>query len=260
MHIAFLARHGVAHEIPPSKVPALANVAALKHLGVRTIVAFSAVGSLREEVRPKDFIVPSQILDRTKGVRRASFFGDGDESSVVAHAMFGDPFDEQLRPLVENKVREVLKTAAPDVQVHGDKCVVCMEGPAFSTRAESNVYRQLGGDIINMSVLPEAKLAREAELGYVLIATATDYDAWRAHEGAVTVEQVMGVLQHNVVASQEVVLGVLDGVHAQAADSESASNKALHGSMKFAIVTKPHAIQEQAKKNLAYLLPEYFST
>lgn len=259
MHIAFLARHGTAHEVPPGKVPSLANISALKHVGVRVILAFSAVGSLREEIRPRDFIVPSQIIDRTKGVRRASFFGEGEESNVVAHAMFGDPFDEPLRPLVEQTVRQVLQRAAPEVRVHGDKCVVCMEGPAFSTRAESHVYRQIGGDIINMSVLPEAKLAREAEMAYLLIATATDYDAWRVHEGAVTVEQVMAVLHHNVRASQEVVLGVLDAVHTQAADEESSSNTARKGSMKYAIVTKPHAIPDQAKKNLAFLLPEYFS-
>lgn len=184
-HVAFLARHGLTHSIPPSRVPSTANIAALKSLGVRAILAFSAVGSLREEIAPKDFVIPSQIIDRTKGVRRVSYFGEGEECNVVAHASFGDPYDIHLRPIVENmyvynvltffSVRETLAQHAPSVKVHPGKTVVCMEGPAFSTRAESIMYRQLGGDIINMSALPEAKLAREAELSYVLIATGVYY-------------------------------------------------------------------------------------
>lgn len=181
--IAFLARHGLTHSISPSKVPSVANIAALKSLGVRAILAFSAVGSLREEIAPKDFVIPSQLIDRTKGVRRASFFGEGEEAAVVAHASFGDPFDERLRPIVEGmyvvrcaaalicSTREALAEHAPSVRVHSNKTGVCMEGPQFSTRAESLMYRQVGGDIINMSALPEAKLAREAEISYVLIAT-----------------------------------------------------------------------------------------
>mgnify|MGYP001941847084 FL=1 len=171
--VAFIARHGLTHSISPTHVPSTANIAALKHLGVRAILAFSAVGSLREEIAPKDFVIPSQIIDRTKGIRRASFFGEGEEQNVIAHASFGDPYDTRLSPIVEEIVREALKAYAPNVNVHANKTVICMEGPAFSTRAESVMYRQLGGDIINMSALPEAKLAREAELSYVLIATGT---------------------------------------------------------------------------------------
>ena len=152
-------------------MPSRANIAALKSLGVRLIVAFSAVGSLREEVRPGDFVLPTQIIDRTKGVRPASFF---EGTSLVAHAAFGDPFAGRLVKWLEARVDAVLKGAAEEERaargyaprMHADKCIVCMEGPQFSTRAESRMYRQWGGDIINMSVLPEAKLAREAELGY----------------------------------------------------------------------------------------------
>lgn len=167
-YIAFLARHGPGHTISPSAVPSRANISALKSLGVRLIVAFSAVGSLREEIRPGDFVLPTQIIDRTKGVRPVSFFDE--ETKVVAHAAFGDPMSLKLVRFLEEKVKEALAKEkgengdARDVRLHADRCIVCMEGPQFSTRAESKMYRAWGGDIINMSVLPEAKLAREAEL------------------------------------------------------------------------------------------------
>lgn len=157
-NVAFLARHGVAHSINPSAVPARANIAALSSIGVQAIIAFSAVGSLREEIAPGDFIIPDQIIDRTKSIRPASFF---EGTGVVAHAMFGDPFDNQLVDAITPLVKEALGSAKT---LHGKKTVVCMEGPQFSTRAESLMYRAWGGDIINMSVLPEAKLAREAEI------------------------------------------------------------------------------------------------
>lgn len=139
-----------------------ANIAALKSLGVRAILAFSAVGSLREEIAPGDFVLPTQIIDRTKGIRPASFF---EGTSVVAHAGFGDPFSNKFISWLEKPVREVLQAHGNGAKLHTEKCVVCMEGPQFSTRAESKMYRAWGADIINMSVLPEAKLAREAELG-----------------------------------------------------------------------------------------------
>lgn len=142
-------------------MPARANIAALKSLGVRVIVAFSAVGSLREEIAPGSFALPTQIIDRTKGVRPASFF---EGTTIVAHAMFGDPFSNKLVKWLEGRVRDVLEKEGRGIQLFADKCIVCMEGPQFSTRAESVMYRQWGGDLINMSVLPEAKLAREAEL------------------------------------------------------------------------------------------------
>jgi 5'-methylthioadenosine phosphorylase len=159
--VAFLARHGTGHTIHPSSVPGRANIAALKSLGVSAIIAFSAVGSLREEIAPGAFILPSQIIDRTKGIRPASFFQD---TSIVAHAAFGDPFSGKLIKWLEKRVRKVLDEEGRGVKLFTDKCIVCMEGPQFSTRAESIMYRQWGGDLINMSVLPEAKLAREAEI------------------------------------------------------------------------------------------------
>lgn len=162
--MAFVARHGTGHTIPPSAIPARANIAALKSLGVRAVLAFSAVGSLREEIAPGAFVLPGQIIDRTKGVRPASFFQD---TSVVAHAAFGDPFSGGLVAWLEGRVRAVLEGEGRGVRLFTDKTIVCMEGPQFSTRAESVMYRQWGADLINMSVLPEAKLAREAELRWV---------------------------------------------------------------------------------------------
>jgi 5'-methylthioadenosine phosphorylase len=159
-----LARHGPGHTISPSAVPSRANIAALKSLGVKAILAFSAVGSLREEIAPGDFILPTQIIDRTKGIRPASFF---DGTSVVAHAAFGDPFSTKLVKWLQSRVEKTLKEEGRGVKFHTDKCIICMEGPQFSTRAESVLYRSWGADLINMSVLPEAKLAREAELGFV---------------------------------------------------------------------------------------------
>ena len=168
-----MARHGVGHSIPPSAVPSRANIAAFKSLGVRAVLAFSAVGSLREELAPGDFVLPAQIIDRTKGVRPASFF---EGTSVVAHAAFGDPFSGKLIAWLEGRARKVVEAAGEadptrgaKPKLHTGKTIVCMEGPQFSTRAESRMYRQWGGDIINMSVLPEAKLAREAELGYACL-------------------------------------------------------------------------------------------
>lgn len=252
-HVAFLARHGRNHAILPSNVPNLANIAALKHLGVKAILAFSAVGSLREEIAPKDFVIPSQIIDRTKGIRRSSFFGFGEEESVVAHAGFGDPFDETLRPIVYETVKSTL--SSHPLTVHTGKTVVCMEGPQFSTRAESLMYRTWGGDIINMSVLPEAKLAREAEISYVLIATATDYDAWRPASAAVNVAEVMESLKANVEASNLVTTKVLDRIWSEIDSDDKTAVKGIKDSMRFSIMTRSEFVGEKAKSNLRFLLP-----
>ncbi|PWN46023.1 Methylthioadenosine phosphorylase [Ceraceosorus guamensis] len=254
-HVAFLARHGLTHSFTPSTVPVPANIASLKSLGVKAILAFSAVGSLREEIAPKDFVVPSQIIDRTKGIRRGSFFGEGEDKGVVAHAMFGDPFCETLRPLVEKIARETLAKVAPNVKVHGNKTAVCMEGPQFSTRAESLMYRAWGGDIINMSALPEAKLAREAELAYALIATATDYDAWRPSEESVGVAEVIACLVANVQASQKVTAALVDPIHALVKDDESELVKKHEGTMRDSIMTRSEAIPESVKPRIRYILP-----
>ncbi|KAG8687102.1 S-methyl-5-thioadenosine phosphorylase [Ceratobasidium sp. 395] len=254
VRLAFLARHGTTHNILPSAVPARANIAALKSIGVKVIVAFSAVGSLREEIQPGDFIVPDQIIDRTKGVRPASFF---EGTSVVAHAMFGDPFDTQLTELLGPMVEKALATLPASTStpsLHTSKCVVCMEGPQFSTRAESHMYRAWGGDIINMSVLPEAKLAREAELSYALIATATDYDCWRVSEAPVTVAEVFKTLQENADRSRKVTATILEELHEIVDRGDVLRN--AEGGMQYSMVTRDWP--EEDRKKLAFVLPKYF--
>jgi 5'-methylthioadenosine phosphorylase len=272
VHLAFLARHGTGHTHSPSSVPARANIAALKSLGVKAIVAFSAVGSLREEIRPGDFVLPDQIIDRTKGIRPASFF---DETvGVVAHASFGDPFSRRLTEWLVPRVKKALEGRS--VGLHEGKTVVCMEGPQFSTRAESQMYRIWGGDIINMSVLPEAKLAREAELrcvlcawsdargandsssctSYALIATATDYDAWRVGEETVTAAEVFKTLKTNADTSRHVTAQILEELHAVVETGDILSEE--EGAMKFAIMRDPSLVPEDGRKKLAHILPNYF--
>ncbi|CAO1615132.1 unnamed protein product [Sympodiomycopsis kandeliae] len=259
--IAFLARHGFHHQHSPSGVPNLANISALKSLGVRFIVAFTAVGSLREEIAPRDFVVPDQVFDRTKGIRRSSFFGYDQESDIVAHAGFGQPYDEEVRHFTEKTIKEVLSQSFPEVKVHGSKTLICMEGPQFSTRAESLTYRQIGGDIINMSVLPEAKLAREAEIGYVTVATSTDYDSWKDNAGPVDVAEVLKSLQQNVQASNQVCLTLLDKLHPLLLQRKDKAGgiSGLEGSMKLAIMTKPEVIAQKTKDNIKFVLDWYQS-
>ncbi|KAI1792609.1 Methylthioadenosine phosphorylase [Ganoderma leucocontextum] len=260
--VAFLARHGVGHSIPPSAVPSRANIAALKSLGVRAVLAFSAVGSLREDLAPGDFVLPDQIIDRTKGVRPASFF---EGTSVVAHAAFGDPFAGRLIAWLEGRVRTVLDQAGEEEdatrvtkpKLHTGKTIVCMEGPQFSTRAESRMYRQWGGDIINMSVLPEAKLAREAELGYALIATVTDYDSWRENESAVTAAEVFKTLHANAKLSRDVAATVLEELNGAAAQGDLLIEEV--GSMQYSIMPRSEQQKPEDRQMLAYILPKYFS-
>ena len=192
--IAFLSRHGPGHRILPQELPNRANIYALKTLGVETIVGVSAVGSLREEIEPLHLLVLDQIIDRTRG-RPSTFFGEG----LVAHIGFADPFCPELRPALVASAREAGATT------HSGGTYVTVEGPAFSTRAESNLYRTWGADVIGMTASPEAKLAREAEICYAILACATDYDCWHEEEEDVTAELIVANLQKNVAVSQEAV-------------------------------------------------------
>ncbi|KAI8904289.1 nucleoside phosphorylase domain-containing protein [Gorgonomyces haynaldii] len=202
--IGFLARHGRGHYLSPSEVPFQANIAALKSIGVKVILAFSAVGSLREEIRPRDFVVPTQLIDRTKGIRKSTFFEDG----VVGHVQFGDPFTLQLTELIYKTAETV-----EGLRTHYNKTLICMEGPQFSTRAESHLYRSWGCDIINMSVIPESKLAAEAEIAYAMVCMATDYDCWKESEEAVTLEMVLGNLSANAENARKLVQKLIPLVH-----------------------------------------------
>ncbi|RAL62619.1 hypothetical protein DID88_004466 [Monilinia fructigena] len=205
--IAFLSRHGIHHEIAPHEIPSRANIAALRSIGVRTIIAFSAVGSLREEIKPRDFVVPDQIIDRTKGTRPFTFF----EKGIVGHVGFADPFDENISKVVR-ECGHALK--GEGIVMHDKGTIICMEGPAFSTRAESYMYRSWGGSVINMSALPEAKLAREAEMVYQMICMATDYDCWHS-TADVDVEMVMGHMYANGQNAKRLVGAVLDALSKQ---------------------------------------------
>lgn len=247
--VAFLSRHGINHQFTPSEVPNRANIAALRHIGVRAIVSFSAAGSLREEIRPRDFVVPDQVIDRTWG-RVGSFFEEG----FVCHVPMADPYDEEIRQAVL-KCGGVLEG---DVKLHNGGTTVVIQGPAFSTRAESKMYRAWGGDVINMSTFPEAKLAREAEIGYGQIIMSTDYDCWKGEED-VSVEMVMGHMKANLENAKTFVAAVLD-VLAQDQYEDLRKGKAWEGQRKFGVSTKREGMREEALKKLEWLFPGYFTT
>lgn len=248
--VAFISRHGLYHEYAPHEVPARANIAALRSLGVRTIIAFSAVGSLQEEIKPRDFVVPDQIIDRTKGIRPFTFF----EGGMVGHVGFADPFDNGVGKVVRQCGASL---AGEGVRLHDKGTVICMEGPQFSTRAESHMYRSWGGSVINMSALPEAKLAREAEIAYQMICMSTDYDCW--HEsGDVNVEMVMGHMKANAENARRFVGAVLDELSKEE-HAELVAAKHLEGQMKFAgSMTGAPGRSEGAKEKIGWLFPGYF--
>lgn len=217
---------------------------------MRTIIAFSAVGSLQEEIRPRDFVVPDQIIDRTKGIRPFTFF----EGGMVGHVGFGDPFDEGLAKIVR-KCGHSLE--GEGVTLHDRGVVICMEGPQFSTRAESNLYRSWGGSVINMSALPEAKLAREAEIAYQMICMATDYDCWHDTED-VNVEMVMGHMKANAENARRFVGAVLNELSKED-HAEQVLAKHLDGQMKFAGgITHKEGRNPEIVKKLDWLFPGYF--
>ncbi|KAF8140843.1 nucleoside phosphorylase domain-containing protein [Mycena galopus ATCC 62051] len=246
--VAFLARHGVDHTISPFAIPARANIAALKSLGVRTILAFSAVGSLREEIAPSDFILPSQLIDRTRGIRPTSFF---DGTGLVAHVGLSYPYSPRLAAWL----------AARDAACGcGRGRLVVMEGPQFSTRADSLMYQQWGGDLIGMTALPEANLAREAGISFAPIATSTDYGAWRPHEAGVTAAEVGAILKRNADTSRHVAAHVIERLLATSGSAAEVKNASLlseeAGCMQFAFMAPPAKHPNAA---LAYVLPEYFA-
>jgi 5'-methylthioadenosine phosphorylase len=236
--VAFLARHGRGHRISPSELNFRANIYAMKTLGVQYILSASAVGSLKEEHRPTDFLIPDQFIDRTYA-RVSTFFSDG----IVAHVAFGDP--------VCAVVAQALDEACAKVGVVGKRggTYVCMEGPQFSTRAESNLYRSWGADVIGMTNLQEAKLAREAEMSYATLAMVTDYDCWREGHDDVTVEQVVAVLHQNAENAGKVVRAAVSALPERPSPYADA--------LQYAILTDKKAIPESAKQRLGLLIGKY---
>jgi 5'-methylthioadenosine phosphorylase len=221
--VAFLARHGRGHTLMPTELPFRANIYAMKSLGVEYLISASAVGSLKEAAKPLDMVVPDQFIDRTRN-RVNTFFGEG----LVAHIAFGDPVCKALAGVLADAVESL---ELPDVDLHRGGTYVCMEGPAFSTKAESELYRSWGATIIGMTNLPEAKLAREAEIAYATLALVTDYDCWHPDHDSVTVEMVIGNLQKNAVNAQRVIREVVNRIAANPPESEA------HSALKYAIIT-----------------------
>jgi 5'-methylthioadenosine phosphorylase len=237
--VAFLARHGRGHRISPSELNFRANIYGFKQLGVERIISLSAVGSLKEEHAPLRFVIPDQFFDRTRG-RASTFFGEG----LVAHISFADPVCPQLSEVV----REACVQSAVDVSKGGT--YLCMEGPAFSTKAESNVYRSWGFDVIGMTNLQEAKLAREAEICYVTVAMVTDYDCWHAEHAAVTVTDILANLTKNASNAAKVVA---TAVAAMPAQRQCKCGSALA----HALITDPKTVPETTRRKLELLVGKY---
>lgn len=241
--VAFLARHGRNHSLMPSELPFRANIYAMKSLGVEYLISASAVGSLKAEVKPLDMVIPDQFIDRTKG-RTSTFFGEG----IVAHIAFGDPVCHNLATVLAEAIESL---NLPDVTLHRGGTYVCMEGPAFSTKAESNLYRSWGASIIGMTNLPEAKLAREAEIAYATLALSTDYDCWHPDHDSVTVEMVISNLQKNAVNAQRVIQETVRRL------SQNPPTSDAHSALKFAIITPLDKAPDATKEKLNLLLHKY---
>ena len=239
MGIAFLPRHGKGHRIPPTELPVRANIYALKLLGVEYIIATHSVGSFKEELKPGDLVIPDQLIDRTQS-RVNSFFGEG----IVVHIPFAEPFCPVLSKIVFEAAREV------GAKVHPKGTYVTMEGPAFSTRAESRLHRSWGADIIGMTALPEAKLAREAEICYATIAGVSDYDSWHKEKEPVTVEIILDILRHNIDTIKRIIKLTVARIPEQR-HCECAT------ALKNAIVTDPKLIPAEQKEKLNLLIGKY---
>jgi 5'-methylthioadenosine phosphorylase len=237
--VAFLARHARGHRLLPTELNFRANIYGFKQLGVERIISVSAVGSLKEEHKPLDFVIPDQFFDRTRH-RVDTFFGDG----IVAHVSFGDPVCGEMAKVV----RGACRSAGVSAKLGGT--YICMEGPQFSTKAESNVYRSWGADVIGMTNLQEAKLAREAEICYVTIAMVTDYDCWHPHHDSVTVEQVVSVLVKNAENAASVV-------EATVAAMPEERNCKCGTALAHAIMTDPAKIPSATKEKLQLILGKY---
>jgi 5'-methylthioadenosine phosphorylase len=237
--VAFLARHGEGHRLLPSELNFRANIFGFKLLGVEHILSASAVGSLKEDIHPLDVVIPDQFIDRTRG-RISTFFGNG----IAAHVEFSKPLCERLSKLMYDAAQ---KTGA---RVHRGGTYVCMEGPQFSTLAESELYRSWGAHIIGMTNLQEAKLAREAEIGYATMALVTDYDCWHVSHASVTVEQIIGNLQKNAETAREIILETVNEL-----DLGEPSPHA--NALATAIITRPDAIPAETKRALAPLIGKY---
>jgi 5'-methylthioadenosine phosphorylase len=244
MEVVFLARHGRHHTYLPTEVPYRANIWALRSLGVRWILSPSAVGSLLESVRPLDMVVPDQFIDRTHQ-RPLSFFGQG----AVAHVTFADPFCPALGRLLADVAESLMPS---DRTLHRGGTYLCMEGPAFSTRAESMLYRSWGCSVIGMTNHTEARLAREAEIAYATLAMATDYDCWFAGHDSVTVDMVIGNLKANAALATQIVRVTAERVAALRPTSQA------HGALRDALMTPKEHVPAETRRRLDLLTQPYW--
>jgi len=238
--VAFLPRHGKGHVYLPHEVNSRANIAALKILGVKEIIAVSASGSLKEEIRPLDFVIPDQVIDRTRA-RPSSFYGNG----IAGHIGFAEPFCTRMHDLIVPAAQKA------GVTLHQNETLLCMEGPAFSTKAESNLYRSWGCGVINMSTLPEAKLAREAEMCYAVICMSTDYDCWHEEEEVVTIDMVIQNLKTNSEHAKNLLKNL---IRTMGGERDCGCREAA----KYAFVTADEKKNAEQAKKLKVILPEYF--
>ncbi len=241
--VAFLARHGRNHTLMPTELPFRANIYALKSLGVEYIISASAVGSLQAEIKPLDMVIPDQFIDRTRH-RVSTFFGEG----IVGHVSFGEPICMEVAKILGDAVESL---QLQGVTLHRGGTYVCMEGPAFSTQAESNLYRSWGGNIIGMTNLQEAKLAREAEIAYATLALSTDYDCWHPDHDSVTVEMVIQNLHKNAENAQRVIQESVKRLSSNYPVSKA------HDALKYAIITPLAQVPETTKEKLGLLLKKY---
>ena len=241
--VAFLARHGRGHGLLPTEIPFRANIWALKSLGVDYLISVSAVGSLKEELAPRHIVLPDQFIDLTKK-REGTFFGNG----AVAHISFAHPVCGALSQVLADAFDDA---ALPDAVLHRGGTYVCMEGPAFSTLAESQLYRSWGASLIGMTNMPEARLAREAEIAYATLALVTDFDCWHQDHAAVTAEMAIGNMVHNVARAQQVLRAAITRL------GRSAPVSAAHTALAQALVTQPSSMSEATRIRLAPLLTKY---
>jgi 5'-methylthioadenosine phosphorylase len=241
VRMAFLPRHGRGHSLLPSEVNYRANIYGMKTLGVERIISVSAVGSLKEIIAPGHIVIPDQFIDRTKGVRKDTFFGEG----VVAHVGFADPVCHELSDVLH---AAALKAGAI---AHKGGTYICMEGPAFSTRAESFMYRNLEAAIIGMTNLTEARLAREAELCYGIIALSTDYDCWHTAHDDVSVEAVVRIIQQNVAMAKDIIRNAVASIHGRERDCPCGS------ALQYAIISDTSAIPAETKQKLGLIIGKY---
>lgn len=240
VEVVFLARHGKGHHISPSEINYRANIFEMKRMGVDAIISVSACGSMKEEIKPMDFVVPDQFIDRTNRAREASFFTDG----IVAHVSLADPVSPELTKVLIESAKEAGAT------VHEKGVYLNMEGPQFSTKAESNLYRSWGVDIIGMTNMVEAKLAREAEIAYASLSAVTDYDCWHEGHDAVTVAMIIDNLQKNVAKAESILKFAIP-------KAGRIEKFVAADALSTALITSPDAIPEQKKKELAILINKY---